>query len=340
MKGMKLKQKKWKQWNLYTIMAIMAVVAVFLTAAPTATFAAGNTFKFTVGQVFTSSSGPADGAFTYRLRPLGQDNPMPAGSNAETHTFTITGTRDAEIELVGFSRPGVFRYELSQANGVEKPGYTYDKRAYTIEVYMDAEFNSELIVLNTDGTKTAIIEFENGYRASPSDPALMVDPPVRKIVSGAPAANSVFTFELKAGNASWPMPAGSVNGVKTLTIEGSGVKDFGTWIYYNTGVYTYTVYEVNAAERGYTYDTEVYTITDTVTDANGQLVNSRVVRNSANVQVETMAFVNQYSAPSLLPPKTWDEMELGHYATLLALSGAAAIFLIILAKKRKKQNEK
>ena len=324
--------------RIWGLCAITAIVTAFLIA-PLTTFAADNTFKFTVEQVFTTSSESADGLFTYRLKPLETGNPMPAGSAADSFTFTITGNRNAEIELIDFIRPGLFRYELSQVVNTEKPGYAYDKRVYTLGIYMDVEYNAELVVMNSDGTKTANIKFENSYDASPTNPMLMVDPPVRKIVSGNPVRGSVFTFALKAGNTSWPMPAGSAGGVKTITITGSGVSDFGTWSYSRTGIYTYTVYEVNTAERGYTYDTAVYTITDTVTDVNGQLVLSRAVRNNTNTQVETMAFINQYSIWGGVAPKTWDGMNINLYVTLLVLAGTAITGLIVYTKRQKKQNE-
>ena len=332
---MKQMQNKRRIWGLCVITAIVA--ALFITA-PVAVFAADNNFRFSVGQVFTTSSESADNLFTYKLRPLAEGNPMPAGATAGAYTFTVSGTRQAEIELVGFAGKGIYRYELSQVVDTEKPGYTYDRRVYTIEVHMNAEFHAEMIVLNKDGTKASAIAFENSYQASPNNPELMVDPPVRKIVSGAPRYNSIFTFTLKAGDASWPMPAGSVGGVKTITIEGAGVKDFGAWSYNRAGTYTYTVSEVNTGERGYVYDTTVYTIKDTVTDMNGQLVLARTITNNANIQVETISFVNEYSVWNMIP-KTWDDMDLSLYITLLISAGVGVIILIVAVKKRKRQNE-
>lgn len=99
------------------------------------------------------------------------------------------------------------------------------------------------------------------------------DPPVKKTISGTPSEDGTFTFKLEAENKSNPMPDGSNDGVKLMTIMGAGEEDFGTWSYTEFGSYHYTVSEANNDESGYTYDTTVYTITDIVTDVGGQLEN-------------------------------------------------------------------
>jgi hypothetical protein len=53
---------------------------------------------------------------------------------------------------------------------------------------------------------------------------------------------------------------------------------------------------MNSGDKGYRYDSSVYTITDTVTDVDGQLVLSRVVTNDSNKPVSNYAFINKYSA--------------------------------------------
>jgi pilin isopeptide linkage protein/LPXTG-motif cell wall-anchored protein len=280
---------------------IMALAVMWIAFAPAAAYADGS-IAFTVEQVFTTSSAQADSTFTYRLRPQEPGNPMPAGSTADGYTFTISGTNNAEIVITGFSRPGVFRYDLLQVIDTAKAKYTYDRQVYTIVVHVDASLGVKIIKINGEGAKTEHIRFENSYSSSPSNPFLMVDPPVRKTVSGNPSHNSTFYFKLVAQDPSQPMPAGSAGGVKTIQIVGSGKAEFGTWTYNKAGVYYYSIYEVNTGEAGYTYDTAVYTITDKVTVENGQFVLSRVVTNSANSQVTSCAFINNYSAGGYVVP--------------------------------------
>jgi pilin isopeptide linkage protein len=130
----------------------------------------------------------------------------------------------------------------------------------------------------------------------------MVDPPVKKTVEGNPGADSIFTFKLTARNASSPMPAGSKGGSKIVYVKGAGSAEFGTWSYDEAGVYYYTVSELNTGEKGYAYDTVVYTITDSVKAVNGQLVLSRVVTNALNKQVMSLIFINKYTNPGAPPP--------------------------------------
>ncbi|MCL2814959.1 MAG: LPXTG cell wall anchor domain-containing protein [Oscillospiraceae bacterium] len=247
----------------------------------------------------------ADETFTYRLRPLNPDNPMPPGSTSAGYTFTMTGNKEISVGPLTFVRQDVFRYEVYQLAETKKHGYIYDRRVYTIEIYADESFNITKIVKNESGAKESGIAFENAYGAAPTDPKLMADPVVMKTVSGNPRYDSMFAFRLAAQNASQPMPSGSVNGVKTIYISGSGRGEFGTWSYDTTGIYYYSVYEVNTGADGYSYDKTVYTITDTVKDENGQLVLSRVVANEMNKPVTSMIFNNRYSGGgTVFPPTT------------------------------------
>jgi len=320
--------------------AAILLVAALAAGASVSAHAADNPLTLTVRQVFVASSPSADDTFTYRLRPLEAGGPMPAGSTAEGYTFLINGDGSAEIGPLTFSRSGVFRYELFQAPG-GKPGCAYDKRKYIIEVYAGAASGVELIVLNTDGTKAEVIEFRNTYGALPSDLALMADPPVKKTVSGNPSRSSVFMFTLSARDASNPMPEGSVNGVKTIQITGSGEGKFGTWRYDKAGTYYYTAAEANTGEAGYTYDTTVYHITDTVTEKDGQFVLSRVVTSDLDKPVTSLTFINKYSAGTD-GPKTGDALREAFYRILFAAGcvlALCAMLYLMISGRRKRRNQ-
>jgi pilin isopeptide linkage protein len=144
------------------------------------------------------------------------------------------------------------------------------------------------------------------------------------------------------------MPAGSMGGMKTINMTGPGEGTFGTWVYDEAGVYTYTVHQENNKEKGYKYDTTVYTITDTVKDENAKLVVTRVVTNGSGKQVGVMAFVNEYkkSSPSTeggkgaAGPKTGDLFNPVLYKTLLFGGGGVAAFgLILLLAPRRRRKE-
>ena len=349
-----LKYKNSRPAKLLT--AVIMLMMVWIALAPSAAYAgsvSAGPMAITVEakQIFVTSSKTADNTFTYRLKKLVDDSPMPSGSTAEGYTFTISGNKSFSIGPVP-SEPGRYRYELSQVVQTAKPGYTYDKRVYTIEVYVNGNTGVQIVVKKPDGSKTNNIVFENTYDAAATDPSLMVDPPIKKTVSGNPETKGVFTFKLEARDHSWPMPSGSKNGIKMLTINGPGEDDFGVWSYTKAGVYNYTVSEVNNGENGYTYDTAVYTITDTVTDVNAQLVLDRVVTNKLNKPVTSYAFINEYNdgkgedgggdGKGVLGPKTGDDMNTGYYMALLIIGGGTmslAIMYLILGGKRKKGRE-
>ena len=281
--------------------AFCLLLACFLAVASARTASAAPSaisVTLTVEQTFTMSEKSAtDDTFTYQVTALETGSPMPSGSVGGAYTFTIDGTGDAAVGAIDFTHAGVYRYEVRQVIASPKTGYAYDGQVYAVSIYVKntgTGLAGEVIVQNSDGDKVGNLRFENTYSPLASDPAVMVDPPVKKIVTGSPGRDGTFKFRLEAEDALNPMPDGSRDGVKTLTIAGSGEEDFGTWSYTVPGSYNYTISEVNTGEAGYKYDTTVYTITDSVTDVDGQLVVTRTVTDEANKQVSVCAFTNEY----------------------------------------------
>lgn len=122
------------------------------------------------------------------------------------------------------------------------------------------------------------------------------DPPIRKIVEGRPSRDSRFTFVLTPDDPSYPMPAGSQNGVKEISILGQGIEEIGLITFTAAGHYSYTVRERDTGEAGYTYDDSVFVITYDVTEQSGQLVSKRTVtKDGVEVTGFTAAtFTNAY----------------------------------------------
>jgi len=339
------------RWALRVIAVLFA--ALFIAAPMTTVYAADYPVTFDVTQTFTTISPGVNSTFTYRLMPNENelDNPMPSGSSPITgFTFNLTGSVTRPI-TINFTQTGVYRYELYQVIDVEMPGYVYDEDTRFLEVHILYDPSNpddpyiKIIVKKKDQTKLTEINFVNSYGFVPTDPNLMPDYSVVKTVTGNPDSPSQFTFKLAAQNASQPMPAGSINGVKTVMITGPGAITFGKWTYTQPGTYRYTVTEVapHPGVTGYTYDTASYTITDTVTDANGQLLLSRVVTNASNNVVTSFSFINNYTRPGgptpPVGPGTGDGMNPTLYATLFMISGSlavgAAIYLIFGGKRKK-----
>ncbi|WP_312429031.1 Spy0128 family protein [Lacrimispora sp.] len=252
-----------------------------------------------VEQVFIKNSSASDvnHVFSYDLISLDTGNPMPQGSLNSIYSFTAAGTGVKDIDPITFSNTGIYRYEIKGNQSVPARGYSYDSQVYSVTVYVKqtgANLSAEIVVNKSDGSKAGSIRFENTYTPLASNPEIMVDPPVKKTVSGNPSTASSFTFSLTAQDKDNPMPEGSADGIKHITIYGSGEVDFGTWIYTREGTYFYTISEVILSDTRYTYDRSVYTITDVVKDIDGQLVVTRIVTNDAYKQVESCIFINKY----------------------------------------------
>ena len=162
---------------------IILFLIVLATLAPMTVSAAENPLSLTVYQVFNTSSADADDSFTYILKPLEIDNPMPSGLpssvSATGFTFRIKGTGEIKIGAIYFSREGIYSYELYQVISERRTGYTYDDRVYTIEIYADGSLNVNVVVKNENGEKMENITFTNSYSSGGGTviPPGTTDPP-------------------------------------------------------------------------------------------------------------------------------------------------------------------
>lgn len=346
--------------NRYKGMLLFCLLVLTMAALlPTHTLAASpaNPLTLQIDQVFTVQDGaaPSD-QFTYKLTANTPDAPMPANSVGNGYTFSIQDTNSASVGPILFTQAGTYSYKIAQTVDDLAEGYTYDREVYSLTVYIDAGLHADLVIQKSDGSKTQIIRFKNGFSLRPSDPSVMVDPPVKKTVMGNPMTKGTFIFQLEAKDKTSPMPVGSSDGIKRMTIVGPGEEDFGTWSYTQSGTYYYTVSEVYTGEAGYTYDTEVYTIIDSVKNEDGQLVVTRTITNANNKPVSNFTFINHYETPgdgggntnggntgggSTNGPKTGDDTN----ATALlitmgitAFTAVACLFYLLLQRHKKQED--
>ena len=111
---------------------------------------------------------------------------------------------------------------------------------------------------------------------------------VKKIITGGtPPVAETFIFILTPLNGA-PMPADN-----QITITGEGTASFGQITYTFPGTYIYTIAEIDGGVSGWHYDTEVYTLTITVTEESGQLkANNALTKKGA--PSEKALFTNRY----------------------------------------------
>lgn len=365
------RQRKLSFPALLLLICCFAVLFEAIFSQPA--FAASEAASLTVEQTFKSSTASASGKFNYQLKPIDAGSPMPAGSNGKVYEFSLTGNGAKKTIELSFTTVGTYNYEIKQLIPTGSAnGYVYDKQVYIATVYVknavSGGLTTELVVGKSGGEKIDKIVFSNTYSLKASDPKLMTDPPVKKTVSGSPSKDGSFSFTLTASKPTYPMPSGSKDGVKTITIIGSGSSEFGVWSYTEEGTYTYTIRETDSGESGYSYDKAIYTIVDVVKAVDGQLVLTRTVKNSAGSAVDECAFTNKYTADSgnngnnngnngnnngnnngsgtpgkggSNAPKTGDEANIQLQLTILAVTGLAAFACAVLVMgERKRTAEK
>ena len=163
------------------------VLVLLMASVPMVTSAAGRTINVEVHQVFATDSSLASDTFTYRIKAAKSSNPMPSGSTEEGYNFMISGNNSVEIKLGSFDNEGVFVYTVFQVIDRALANYSYDRRIYTLEIHVDGNLNSYLVVKYEDGKKADEIEFRNSFKSGggggtitpprPTDPPPTVIPP-------------------------------------------------------------------------------------------------------------------------------------------------------------------
>ena len=176
------------------------------------------------------------------------------GEAVEGQTATLT----ADQTSYTFENLPQYKYEGGEASEIEYSVEEVLVPAYSTEigdVSGSAEDGYEVTITNTEKTITTQIQ-------------------VAKKLSGRGWQNGdSFTFTLKAKNGA-PMPNGSSNGSKSVTVTNSNPASFGA-IVYTVGEFEYTITENKGSLGGITYDSKEHKVTVTVElDDNNELVSS------------------------------------------------------------------
>ena len=130
--------------------------------------------------------------------------------------------------------------------------------------------------------------------------ATTVTLPVTKTIQGTPHSSANFDFVLTTLTENAPMP---VSGREKLTITGEGTGNFGTITYTVPGTWKYSVYEKAGGLEAYGYDDNIYKVTVTVKDVNGELVASVAIEDRSGASVDKMEFNNLYLTGDLIVQK-------------------------------------
>lgn len=237
--------------------------------------------------------GRPNGAWTDRDRYVADITALdgaPANAVPSTITFTDNRTQTLQINSNAFAKEGVYRYQVRERKG-DNAGVAYDSRTWVLTVTVADDFDTftRRITANTtcDGVQSDAIQFTNTYQAKPVSVQFrahktLADPDHTGIQ--LQAGQYEFTcVEDKTG--------GQVGTVKTNDQRGDVL--FDTISYTKTGVYDYTLSEVQGDRGGITYDATKHHVRVTVTDnGEGQLLADVKYDNGTNIP----EFTNTYHA--------------------------------------------
>lgn len=238
-------------------------------------------------------NGRPNGAWTDRDRYVADITALdgaPANAVPSTITFADNRTQTLQINSNAFPTDGVYRYQVKERKG-DNAGVAYDSRTWvlTVTVTDDLTTFTRRITANTtcDGVQSDAIQFTNTYQAKPVSVQFrahktLADPDHTGIQ--LQAGQYEFTcVEDKTG--------GQVGTVKTNDQRGDVL--FDTISYTKTGVYDYTLSEVQGDRGGITYDATKHHVRVTVTDnGEGQLLADVKYDNGTNIP----EFTNTYHA--------------------------------------------
>lgn len=237
--------------------------------------------------------GRPNGAWTDRDRYVADITALdgaPANAVPSTITFADNRTQTLQINSNAFPTDGVYRYQVKERKG-DNAGVTYDSRTWilTATVTDDLTTFTRRITANTtcDGVQSDAIQFTNTYKAQP----VSVRFRARKTLAD-PDHTGV---RLQAGQYEFTCvedkTGGQVGTAKTNDQRGDVL--FDAISYTKTGVYDYTLSEVQGDRGGITYDATKHHVRVTVTDnGEGQLLADVKYDNGTNIP----EFTNTYHA--------------------------------------------
>lgn len=237
--------------------------------------------------------GRPNGAWTDRDRYVADITALdgaPANAAPSTITFADNRTQTLQINSNAFAKEGVYRYQVKERKG-DNAGVAYDSRTWvlTVTVTDDLTTFTRRITANTtcDGVQSDAIQFTNTYQAKP----VSVQFRAHKTLND-PDHTGV---QLQAGQYEFTCvedkTGGQVGTVKTNDQRGDVL--FDTISYTKTGVYDYTLSEVQGDRGGITYDATKHHVRVTVTDnGEGQLLADVKYDNGTNIP----EFTNTYHA--------------------------------------------
>ena len=149
----------------------IALIAVLLQGLSVKAEAASQktVVKIPVSQTFEIKNQVPDGLnreFQYIMTCEEAKAPMPEETSEGTYTFTLKDNEKKVIEIA-YEHAGVYYYNLKQQVSDKKEKVSYDETNYKVAVYVtnadNGGLDTQVVVKNPDGTKSAEAFFHNSY---------------------------------------------------------------------------------------------------------------------------------------------------------------------------------
>lgn len=248
-------------------------------------------------------------SFTFNIEALdGAPEPAVSSVTVKGSDFKKDGdgkwTADINLGSLTFNKAGEYEYVITESDAnISAVSCDAGKVNITVKVDYDettGEFSSD-VAYSKDGGEAnsgSSFSFTNKYEAAPTDTVTGFN--AKKKVT-ASEGNSYtlkdgeFSFTLTPGDGN---PAGDpIREAITASNDADGNVTFTNGVVYSeTGTYVYTVKEEQNSLSGISYDSDIYTITVEVSDADGsgKLTAEKSVKASDGSPVESILFSNGY----------------------------------------------
>ncbi|MCH3954303.1 MAG: hypothetical protein LKE44_03615 [Eubacterium sp.] len=190
--------------------------------------------------------------------------------------------------------------------GIPVGTYTVQEKGISDKVttkYIVGSKETQEITISKGGSSAMTITntYPDNPPVVPDVPSVTVTPAsadlrVQKLIIGNDGnwpEGASFTMNLQAKDNA-PMPDGTVNGVKSITVSSENPASFGTIQYEKAGTYHYIVTESKGSDKNFTYDETQHPVTVTVTESADHKLTASISGGNSSGIVEIS---NHYTKP-------------------------------------------
>ena len=223
-----------------------------------------------------------DGDFAFELLDA-EGNVIDTAANVEDGTI-----RFKELRFTEDADAKDYVYSIREVKG-SMAGIIYDKSVFTMTVHVIKTAENKLAVESVtylkDGAAADGIEFVNRRVSHSTNVSIEIK--AEKRFEGGTLNGDDFSFKLE------PM-RDTKGSVRTASNRADGSINFGTFTYFDAGVYEYLITETQGTDKNILYDAAQIKVTVTVTKELGRLVANVKYEKSGT---ETNQFINKLKEP-------------------------------------------